>query len=335
MNYETILYDTTGPVATITLNRPQALNAISPQMTAELHTALDAANADPDIRAIILTGAGRGFSSGYDIARRPDGRSSLDPAGVEVADFLKRWWTTDGNSTRHLLHLWQLGKPVIAAVHGWVMGGGFWYSLACDITIAAYNAVFAQPEVRHISNTTFLFAALAGWKAAHRYSLTGDHFDAAKALRLGIINEIVPAVELLPKARALGPSGSRACRSRRSGSTRRSRASACWLPASARGCLRTSRSRPSSTRRSTPTAEICSRRCRTAACAPSSTPATESFSRSRLVRSRSRRRKRSSHRFRARRWRADSDRRGPLTTSLPRALSEGSRGPSSAAHRHR
>ena len=203
MNYETILYETTGAVATITLNRPQSLNAISPQMTAELHTALDAADADAAVRAIILTGAGRGFSAGYDIARRPDGRSSLDPTGVEVADFLKRWWTTDSNSVRHLLHLWQLGKPVIAAVHGWVMGGGFWYSLACDITIAADNAVFAQPEVRHISNTTFLFAALAGWKAAHRYSLTGDHFDAAEALRLGIVNEVVPAADLMTKARAL------------------------------------------------------------------------------------------------------------------------------------
>ena len=203
MNYETILYETTGAVATITLNRPQSLNAISPVMTAELHTALDAADADAGVRAIILTGAGRGFSAGYDIARRPDGRSSLDPTGVEVADFLKRWWTTDSNSVRHLLHLWQLGKPVIAAVHGWVMGGGFWYSLACDITIAADNAVFAQPEVRHISNTTFLFAALAGWKAAHRYSLTGDHFDAAEALRLGIVNEVVPAAELMTKARAL------------------------------------------------------------------------------------------------------------------------------------
>jgi enoyl-CoA hydratase/carnithine racemase len=203
MAYEAILYEKSGPVATITLNRPQALNAINPQMTAELHTALDVADADPDVRAIILTGAGRAFSAGYDIARRPDGRSSLDPAGVEVADFLKRWWTTDSQSTRHLLHLWQLGTPVIAAVHGWVMGGGFWYSLACDITIAADDSVFAQPEVRHISNTTFLFAALAGWKAAHRYSLTGDHFDAAEALRLGIVNEVVPAAELMAKARAL------------------------------------------------------------------------------------------------------------------------------------
>jgi len=122
---------------------------------------------------------------------------------VEVADFLKRWWTNDSSSTRHLLHLWELGTPVIAAVHGWVMGGGFWYSLACDMTIAADDSVFAQPEVRHISNTTFLFAALAGWKAAHRYSLTGDHFDAAEALRLGIVNEVVPAAELMAKARAL------------------------------------------------------------------------------------------------------------------------------------
>ena len=203
MPYETIVYEKAGPVVTITLNRPDTLNAINPQMTAELHFALDAAEADVEVRAIILTGAGRAFSAGYDIGRRPDGKSSLDPAGVEVADFLKRWWSSDGDSTRRLLHLWHLSKPVIAAVHGWVMGGGFWYSLACDITIAADNAVFAQPEVRHISNTTFLFAALAGWKAAHRYSLTGDHFDAAEALRLGLVNEVVPKDQLLPKARAL------------------------------------------------------------------------------------------------------------------------------------
>ena len=203
MAYETIIYETKGPVATITLNRPDALNAISQQMTAELHRALDEAEADAQVRAIILTGAGRGFSAGYDIARRPDGRAPLDGQGVEHAEFIKDWWTRDAASTQRLLHLWHLSKPVIAAVHGWVMGGGFWYSLACDITIAADNAVFAQPEVRHTSNTTILFAALAGWKAAHRYALTGDHLDAAEALRLGLVNEVVPPAELLPRARAL------------------------------------------------------------------------------------------------------------------------------------
>ena len=75
--------------------------------------------------------------------------------------------------------------------------------MACDITLASEQAVFAQPEVRHISNTTFLFAALAGWKAAHRYVLTGDHIDAQEAMRLGIVNEVVPADKLMQAARAL------------------------------------------------------------------------------------------------------------------------------------
>src|SRR2546427_6916088 len=195
MPYETILYEKKGPVLTITLNRPDTLNAINPQMTAELHAALDEADADAETRAIILTGAGRGFSAGFDIARRPDGRSSLDATGVEVADYIHRWWARDRDSSMELMHLWHITKPIIAAVHGWVMGGGFWYALASDITIAADNSVFAQPEVRHTSNTTFLFAALAGWKAAHRYALTGDHFDAVEALRLGLVNEVVRSEE--------------------------------------------------------------------------------------------------------------------------------------------
>jgi enoyl-CoA hydratase/carnithine racemase len=88
MPYETILYEIDGPVATITLNRPDTLNAINPQMTVELHQALDAAEADGTVRAIVLTGSGRAFSAGYGIGRRPDGRSSLDPTGVELAEFL-------------------------------------------------------------------------------------------------------------------------------------------------------------------------------------------------------------------------------------------------------
>src|SRR6266571_2408012 len=203
MGYEMIAYEKKGPVVTLTLNRPDTLNAINPQMTAELHAALDQADADAETRAIILTGAGRGFSAGFDIARRPDGRSSLDATGIEVADYIHRWWARDRDSSMELMHLWHITKPIIAAVHGWVMGGGFWYALASDITIAADNSVFAQPEVRHTSNTTFLFAALAGWKAAHRYALTGDHFDASEALRLGLVNEVVPVAELLPRARAL------------------------------------------------------------------------------------------------------------------------------------
>jgi len=203
MPYETIVYEKNGPVATITLNRPDVLNAFNAKMREELQHVWRFLRGHDAVRAIILTGAGRGFSAGFDIARRADGSSSLEPAGAEIGEFLKRWWTGDSASTQRLMHIWQLGKPVIAAVHGWVMGGGFWYALASDITIAADDSVFAQPEVRHVSNTTFLFAALAGWKAAHRYGLTGDHMDAAEALRLGLVNEVVPRAELLDRARAL------------------------------------------------------------------------------------------------------------------------------------
>jgi enoyl-CoA hydratase len=99
--------------------------------------------------------------------------------------------------------MWKLGKPIIAAVNGWAMGGGFWYQPAADITIASEKAVFAQPEVRHISNTTYLFTALCGWKNANRWALTGDHFDAAEAYRIGMVNEVVPHDGLMARAREL------------------------------------------------------------------------------------------------------------------------------------
>ena len=83
------------------------------------------------------------------------------------------------------------------------MGAGFWYQLAADVTIASDRAVFAQPEVRHISNSSFLFAALCGWKAANRWALTGDHFDAQEALRIGMVNEVVPHDKLMESVYAL------------------------------------------------------------------------------------------------------------------------------------
>ena len=102
-----------------------------------------------------------------------------------------------------MMHIMELPKPVIAAVNGWCIGGGFWYSLACDITIASDKATFGQPEVRMTSNSTVLFALLAGWKEAHRYTLTGDHFDAQEALRIGVVNEVVPHDQLMERAMAM------------------------------------------------------------------------------------------------------------------------------------
>jgi enoyl-CoA hydratase len=199
-----LLYEVDDGIATITFNRPERMNALTHDLEAELHRAFDKADADRAVRVIILTGAGRAFSAGYDQGQTgQSGTRHSDPKGKSHADYIEFWQRNDGDRVALWTHMWRLGKPIIAAVNGWAMGGGFWYQLAADITIASEDAVFAQPEVRHISNTTFLLGALCGWKAANRWGLTGDHFDAQEALRIGMVNEVVPHAELMERTRAL------------------------------------------------------------------------------------------------------------------------------------
>lgn len=203
MAYEFVLYEKTGKVARITLNRPEALNALTEGLVREIHLALDEADQDPGVRSVILAGAGRAFSAGYDIGPREPGKSWISPEGQEIKEYLKSWWDGDVGHADNLMHIWKLGVPVIASVHGYCLGGGFWYSMACDMTIASDNAVFGQPEVRHVSNTSFLLAALTNWKQAHRWALTGDHMGAEEAYRLGIVNKIVPPEKLEEETQAL------------------------------------------------------------------------------------------------------------------------------------
>ena len=203
MAYENLLYEKTDKIVKIILNRPQALNALSEELVKELRLALDEADQDPEVRAVILTGAGRAFSAGYDIKPREDGRQAADPYGLEIGEYIKYWWDRDHYDTEEFMHIWKLGVPVIASVRGYCLGGGFWYSMACDITIAAEDAVFGQPEVRHISNTSFMLAALTNWKTAHRWALTGDHMGAEEAYRLGIVNKVVPVDKLEEETLAL------------------------------------------------------------------------------------------------------------------------------------
>jgi enoyl-CoA hydratase len=199
-----LLYEVEDNIATITFNRPDRMNALTHDLEAELHRRFDEADADASVRVIILTGAGRAFCSGYDQgAIAKSGTRHSDPTGKSHAEFIQFWERTDALRVNYWTHMWGLAKPIIAAVNGWAMGGGFWYQLAADITIASEQAVFAQPEVRHISNSTFLFGALCGWKAANRWALTGDHFDAQEALRLGMVNEVVAHEALMDTARAL------------------------------------------------------------------------------------------------------------------------------------
>jgi enoyl-CoA hydratase/carnithine racemase len=193
--FENLLWEQDEHVVVLTLNRPDYMNAISQDLEAELHEALRQAVKEPSIRAIVLTGAGRAFSAGYDLSEEEE-----DQGPRRAADSLNYWWGIDMQTPNQHLALMRLEKPIIAAVNGWCLGGGMWYALASDITIASEQAVFGQPEVREIQNSTFLLAALAGWKHAHRYALTGDHFDAKEAERIGIVNEVVPHDELMPTA---------------------------------------------------------------------------------------------------------------------------------------
>ena len=199
-----LLYQVDDSIATITFNRPERMNALTPDLEAALHGAFDRADADRAVRVIILTGAGRAFSAGYDQGQTgKSGTRHSDPKGKSHADYIEFWQRNDTNRVALGTHMWRLGKPIIAAVNGWAMGGGFWYQLAADITIPSDQAVFAQPEVRHVSNTTFLLGALCGWKAANRWGLTGDHFDAQEALRIGMVNEVVPHDQLMERTREL------------------------------------------------------------------------------------------------------------------------------------
>ena len=197
--YETVLYEKQRGGVLITLNRPETLNAISRQLEHDVSEALTEAENDPEIRAIVLTGAGRAFSSGYDMGGgRPETVWPYGlPEGWNVAQMLDDWRDRSRGETAKLLQIWELTKPVIAAVNGWCMGGGSWYALTSHMTYASEEAVFAQPEIRMISNTNFFWTLNAGYKHALRYGLTGDHIDAQEALRIGIVNQVVPGEDLL------------------------------------------------------------------------------------------------------------------------------------------
>ena len=204
MPYQYLLYEKQRQGVLITLNRPQQMNALNEGLRQEIDQALDEAEEDPEIRAIVLTGAGRAFSAGADMAASQSGEDVPRmawpyglPEDTSVAGFLDGWRSHDRKGIRRLQHMWGLSKPVIGAINGWALGWGSWYAISTHITIASEHAVFGQPEVRHISNTNFMWTLLAGFKNALLYGLTGDHIDANEAQRIGLINKVVPHDRLL------------------------------------------------------------------------------------------------------------------------------------------
>ena len=196
MAYEDIVYEASDRVATVTLNRPDALNATTDRLYGELHTVLSAIAQDSDVAVVILTGAGRGFCAGADLKASRDDLTPLQRRSRH------RWILRDV-----LEPLYKLEKPVIAAVNGPAAGAGANIALACDIIIASEKATFLQAfaKVGLVPDLGGLFflARAVGINKAKELCFTARKIDAAEALALGIVNQVVPHDTLLATARGM------------------------------------------------------------------------------------------------------------------------------------
>jgi enoyl-CoA hydratase len=182
--FTTIKFECEDNVAHIILNRPERLNALGKTSLTEINAAMDRAEADADVRVIVISGAGRAFSSGFDLKDQMENR----PEGAQVwRDILD----LDFNTT---MRFWNSPKPTIAAVHGACLAGAFELALSCDITVAAEDAVFGEPELKFGAGiVTMLLPWMTGPKQAKRIIFTGeDKIGAQAALDMGLVSQIVP-----------------------------------------------------------------------------------------------------------------------------------------------
>jgi len=194
MRYETILLekDETDSFAVLTLNRPEKLNSINKTMIHEMLAALRASIADPGVKALIVTGAGRAFSAGYDL-----GAADFD---VDI-----EFWRADmSENAEAWLELWRAPIPIVAAVNGYALAGALELMMCCDLAIAADTAKFGEPEVRHNSGPpTLMMPWLLATRDARWLMYTGDLVGAEEALRMHLVNKVVPAASLMDETRKL------------------------------------------------------------------------------------------------------------------------------------
>jgi len=201
MAYENLLVERDGAVLTVTINRPDKLNALNGRTIEELSQALEAARVDSDVRAIILTGAGeKAFVAGADIADINELAVQSPVTGREHA--------RSGQAVFDRIE--RLGKPVIAAVNGFALGGGCELAMACTMRLAADTAKFGQPEINLGLIPGYAgsqrLPRLVGRGRALELLLTGERINADEAWRIGLVNKVVPAAELMASARALAQS---------------------------------------------------------------------------------------------------------------------------------
>jgi len=192
---ENVVYENRGAIAYVTVNRPKVLNALNHQTWADLRTAFEDGRDDAEVRGLILTGAGdKAFIAGADIS---------ELAHVTAVEAEQS--SSFGQAVLNLIE--NLGKPVIAAINGFALGGGCETAMACTIRIAAENAKFGQPEVKlgllPGGGGTQRLPRLVGKGRALQLILSGETISASEAYRIGLINEIVPAADLIARAEAI------------------------------------------------------------------------------------------------------------------------------------
>ncbi len=191
-DYENIIYELReaagGNVAYITLNRPERLNALSRALLADLGNALEEADKDETVRCIVIKGAGRAFSAGYDMNVQSEGNLPRDALTMI---------TSDHPTTMYRRWIWGNRKPVIAQCHSFSLAGGGQLACHCDITVASDDALFGYPPARYASVATYMiWPELVGMKKMKQLAFTGNMMDAQEALRVGLVSEVVDRDEL-------------------------------------------------------------------------------------------------------------------------------------------
>jgi 2-(1,2-epoxy-1,2-dihydrophenyl)acetyl-CoA isomerase len=190
MEYQTIILEKKNNIATLTLNRPEKLNALNPQMFVELIHAFRKVNQDDETKVLVITGAGRGFCSGVDLTAQTGNQGETEIEGISPSDFPRE----------APLALSGMKKPVIAAINGVAVGGGLTLTLSCDIRIASETAKFSIPLTRlgftfELGSSYFL-SRIIGIGKACELVFTGRMIDAEEAKEIGLVNQVVPADQL-------------------------------------------------------------------------------------------------------------------------------------------
>src|SRR5580704_15442346 len=206
MSYEAILYETRGPVAILTLNRPERLNAIGAAVREEVHQAVEAAHEDDAVRALIITGAGKGFCSGADLsgaaARAAGGGATVVATPTQASKLDEDGWV--GRWAKRFAHF---DKPLIGAINGVAAGAGMSMALACDVRVGSTNArfktVFVERNLSPDSGMSYFLPRIVGYSRAADLVFSSRAVNAEEAYRIGLLDRLVAPEALLDESVAL------------------------------------------------------------------------------------------------------------------------------------